>query len=208
MHETDSLATTNRSWRFCETGRPDRDGDRPSKGKRHQIEFIQKFWNAAARRISQSTPFDEACGKIRQADHYVAGHPGAYPGIEAEERGQAEAIARNLFEMSHLPVPIVVVVIGEGASAVHWYRTRRQDFDAGKYVYSVIAPESCSSILWRSWEYKEQAAEALRLTARDLLEQKLSIELFQSRLAVRIEIPADSHNTEDTLIEELRVLKN
>jgi acetyl-CoA carboxylase carboxyl transferase subunit alpha len=98
--------------------------------------------------------------------------PGAYPGIEAEERGQAEAIARNLFEMSHLPVPIIVVVIGEGASG------GALGIGVGDRIlmfenawYSVIAPESCSSILWRSWDYKEQAAEALKLTAPDLVEQ-------------------------------------
>ena len=100
--------------------------------------------------------------------------PGAYPGIEAEERGQAEAIAHNLREMSHLTVPIIVVVIGEGASG------GALGIGVGDRIlmlentwYSVIAPESCSSILWRSWEYKEQAAEALRLTAKDLLEQKI-----------------------------------
>jgi acetyl-CoA carboxylase carboxyl transferase subunit alpha len=100
--------------------------------------------------------------------------PGAYPGIEAEERGQAEAIARNLFEMSHLPVPIIVVIIGEGASG------GALGIGVGDRIlmfencwYSVIAPESCSSILWRSWDYKEQAAEALKLTATDLLEQKI-----------------------------------
>jgi acetyl-CoA carboxylase carboxyl transferase subunit alpha len=100
--------------------------------------------------------------------------PGAYPGLGAEERGQAEAIARNLFEMSHLPVPIIVVIIGEGASG------GALGIGVGDRIlmfenswYSVIAPESCSSILWRSWEYKEQAAEALKLTASDLLEQKI-----------------------------------
>jgi len=98
--------------------------------------------------------------------------PGAYPGIEAEERGQAEAIARNLLEMSRLRVPIVVTIIGEGASG------GALGIGIGDRVlmlqntwYSVISPESCSSILWRSWEYKETAAEALKLTAEDLLEQ-------------------------------------
>jgi acetyl-CoA carboxylase carboxyl transferase subunit alpha len=100
--------------------------------------------------------------------------PGAYPGLEAEERGQAEAIARNLFEMSRLRVPIIVVIIGEGASG------GALGIGVGDRIlmlencwYSVISPESCSSILWRSWDYKEQAAEALKLTASDLLEQKL-----------------------------------
>lgn len=98
--------------------------------------------------------------------------PGAFPGIEAEERGQAEAIARNLFEMAKLKVPIIVVIIGEGASG------GALGIGVGDRIlmlencwYSVISPESCSSILWRSWDYKEQAAEALKLTAPDLLEQ-------------------------------------
>ncbi len=97
--------------------------------------------------------------------------PGAYPGIEGEELGQAEAIARNLYEMSQLRVPIVCVVIGEGASG------GALGIGVGDRIlmlentwYSVISPESCSSILWRSWDYKEQAAEALKLTPKHMLE--------------------------------------
>lgn len=98
--------------------------------------------------------------------------PGAFPGLEAEERGQAEAIARNLFEMSKLKVPIVVVIIGEGASGgALGIAVGDRILMLENCWYSVISPESCSSILWRSWEYKEQAAEALKLTAPDLLEQ-------------------------------------
>lgn len=100
--------------------------------------------------------------------------PGAYPGIEAEERGQAEAIARNLFEMTRIPVPIIIVIIGEGASG------GALGIGVGDRIlmlentwYNVISPESCSSILWRSWDYKEQAAEALKLTAPDLLAQRI-----------------------------------
>jgi acetyl-CoA carboxylase carboxyl transferase subunit alpha len=96
--------------------------------------------------------------------------PGAYPGIEAEERGQAEAIARNLFEMSKLQVPIIVAIIGEGASGGALGIGIGDRVIMLQYCwYSVISPESCSSILWRSWDYKEQAAEALKLTAKDLL---------------------------------------
>lgn len=96
---------------------------------------------------------------------------GAYPGIEAEERGQAEAIARNLLEMARLKTPIVNVVIGEGASGGALGIGMGDRFLMMENTwYSVIAPESCSSILWKSWDYKEQAAEALRLTARDLVE--------------------------------------
>lgn len=100
--------------------------------------------------------------------------PGAFPGLEAEERGQGEAIARNIFEMCQLRVPIICVIIGEGASG------GALGIGVGDKVlmqentwYSVISPESCSSILWRSWDYKEQAAKALKLTATDMLANKL-----------------------------------
>ncbi|MFZ1257338.1 MAG: acetyl-CoA carboxylase carboxyltransferase subunit alpha [Saprospiraceae bacterium] len=92
--------------------------------------------------------------------------PGAYPGIEAEERGQAEAIARNLFEMAKLEVPIICYIIGEGASGgALGIGVGDKVFMLENTWYSVISPESCSSILWRSWNFKEQAAEALKLTA-------------------------------------------
>ncbi len=106
--------------------------------------------------------------------------PGAYPGIEAEERGQGEAIARNILEMTRLKVPIIVTIIGEGASG------GALGIGVGDKVlmlentwYSVISPESCSSILWRSWEYKEQAAEALKLTATDMKKLKLIDEIVR-----------------------------
>ena len=134
--------------------------------------------------------------------------PGAYPGIGAEERGQAEAIARNLFEMSHLPVPIIVVIIGEGASGGALgigVGDRILMFENG--WYSVIAPESCSSILWRSWEYKEQAAESLKLTAADLLEQGIIDRIIP-------EPPGGAHRNHEfaastlkrILLEELKAL--
>ena len=100
--------------------------------------------------------------------------PGAYPGLEAEERGQGEAIARNLMEMTELKVPVICVIIGEGASG------GALGIGIGDKVvmmentwYSVISPESCSSILWRSWDFKEQAASALKLTAKDMLKNGL-----------------------------------
>jgi len=97
--------------------------------------------------------------------------PGAYPGIEAEERGQAEAIARNLLEMAQLQTPIVCTVIGEGASGgAIGIGLGDKVFMMENTWYSVISPESCSSILWRSWDYKEQAAEALKLTAEHMFE--------------------------------------
>ncbi len=100
--------------------------------------------------------------------------PGAFPGLEAEERGQGEAIARNLFEMINLKVPVICIIIGEGASG------GALGIGLGDKVlmlentwYSVISPESCSSILWRSWDHKEEAAEALKLTPKDMLKHKL-----------------------------------
>jgi acetyl-CoA carboxylase carboxyl transferase subunit alpha len=100
--------------------------------------------------------------------------PGAFPGLEAEERGQGEAIARNLREMFMLKVPVICIIIGEGASG------GALGIGIGDRVlmlentwYSVISPESCSSILWRSWDYKEKAAEVLKLTASDMLSNKL-----------------------------------
>lgn len=96
--------------------------------------------------------------------------PGAYPGLEAEERGQGEAIARNLMEMTSLRVPIICVVIGEGASGgALGIGIGDRVYMMDNTWYSVISPESCSSILWRSWEHKERAAEALRLSAQDNL---------------------------------------
>jgi acetyl-CoA carboxylase carboxyl transferase subunit alpha len=100
--------------------------------------------------------------------------PGAFPGIEAEERGQGEAIARNIIEMMQLKVPIICVIIGEGASGgALGIGIGDKLFMLENTWYSVISPESCSTILWRSRENKEQAAESLKLTPEDLLEQKL-----------------------------------
>lgn len=135
--------------------------------------------------------------------------PGAYPGIGAEERGQAEAIARNLFEMSHLKVPIIVVIIGEGASG------GALGIGVGDRIlmlenawYSVIAPESCSSILWRSWEYKEQAAEALKLTAKDLLEHGVIDRIIPEPVGGAHRDPLQAAMfLKKALSEELRALK-
>jgi len=135
--------------------------------------------------------------------------PGAYPGLEAEERGQAEAIARNLLEMSRLPVPIIVVIIGEGASG------GALGLGVGDRIlmmentwYSVISPESCSSILWRSWSYKEQAAEALKLTAPDLLAQKIIDRIIPEPLGGAHRNPVlAAQYVKETLLDELKKLK-
>lgn len=100
--------------------------------------------------------------------------PGAYPGLEAEERGQAEAIAKNLKMMAMLKVPVVTVVIGEGASGgAIGIGMGNEVYMMENTWYSVISPESCSSILWKTWDYKEQAAAVLKLTAEDLKELKI-----------------------------------
>jgi acetyl-CoA carboxylase carboxyl transferase subunit alpha len=100
--------------------------------------------------------------------------PGAFPGLEAEERGQGEAIARNLKEMFKLTVPVICMIIGEGASGgALGIAIGDKVYMLENTWYSVISPESCSSILWRSWDYKEQAAEALKLTAKDMLANNL-----------------------------------
>ncbi len=134
--------------------------------------------------------------------------PGAYPGLEAEERGQAEAIAKNLFEMSRLRVPIIVVIIGEGASG------GALGIGVGDRIlmlencwYSVISPESCSSILWRSWDYKEQAAEALKLTAPDLLEQKIIDRIIEEPLGgAHKDHQTAADSLKSVLLEELEKL--
>ena len=110
--------------------------------------------------------------------------PGAYPGLEAEKRGQGEAIARNIIEMTRLKIPIVCVIIGEGASG------GALGIGVGDHVlmlsnswYSVISPENCSTILWRSWDYKEKAADSLKLTAQDMKKNKLVDKIIKEPLS-------------------------
>ncbi len=134
--------------------------------------------------------------------------PGAFPGLEAEERGQAEAIARNLLEMARLRVPIVVAIIGEGASG------GALGLGVGDRIlmmenswYSVISPESCSSILWRSWDFKEQAAEALQLTAPDLKKQGIIDEIMPEPLGGAHRNPEQAARVlKDAILQELKVL--
>lgn len=109
--------------------------------------------------------------------------PGAYPGLEAEERGQGEAIARNIMDMFQVKVPIIVVIIGEGASGgALGIGVGDKVFMLENTWYSVISPESCSSILWRSWDFKEQAADSLKLTAQDMKKNKLIDEIIPEPL--------------------------
>ena len=136
--------------------------------------------------------------------------PGAFPGIEAEERGQAQAIADNLLVMSGLKVPIIICIIGEGASG------GALGIGIGNRIlmlenswYSVIAPESCSSILWRSWDFKEQAAEALKLTAPDLKEHGIIDRIIPEPIGGAHRVPLQIFETlRDVLTEELDQLQH
>ncbi len=136
--------------------------------------------------------------------------PGAYPGLEAEERGQGEAIARNLLEMSILKVPIICIVVGEGASG------GALGIGIGDRVYmlehtwySVISPESCSSILWRSWDFKERAAECLKLTSDDMLGNKLIDGIIKEPLGGAHQNPENMAATiKEKIIADLKILKN
>lgn len=124
--------------------------------------------------------------------------PGAYPGIEAEERGQAEAIAKNLIEMAQLKVPILCYIIGEGASGgALGIGLGDKVFMLENTWYSVISPESCSSILWRSWDYKEQAAESLKLTADHMMNFGLIDEIIKEPLG-------GAHHDPEKMIKTLR----
>lgn len=134
---------------------------------------------------------------------------GAYPGLEAEERGQGEAIARNLLEMSVLKVPIICFVVGEGASG------GALGIGIGDKVYmlehtwySVISPESCSSILWRSWDYKERAAECLKLTSDDMFKNKLIDGIIKEPLGGAHQNPELMARTvKAQILADLKVLK-
>ena len=134
--------------------------------------------------------------------------PGAYPGLEAEERGQGEAIARNLLEMSVLKVPVLCFIIGEGASGGALGIGIGDRVYMLQYTwYSVISPESCSSILWRSWDYKERAAEALKLTAEDMFENKLVDGIIPEPIGGAHHNPAQMAETiKNKIIEDLAIL--
>ena len=135
--------------------------------------------------------------------------PGAYPGIEAEERGQAEAIARNIKEMTTLKVPVICIIIGEGASGgALGIGVGDKIFMMEFTWYSVISPESCSSILWRSWDYKEKAADALKLTSKDLLQQKIIDGIIKEPLGGAHNDPNKAaKKLKKKIIEELDILE-
>jgi len=144
------------------------------KGKNTKLRQYRNFGMANPEGYRKALRLMKMAEKFNKPIITLIDTPGAYPGLEAEERGQGEAIARNLLEMCQLKVPVICIIIGEGASG------GALGIGIGDKVlmlentwYSVISPESCSSILWRSWDYKQQAAEALKLTSENMLSNKL-----------------------------------
>ena len=144
------------------------------KGKNTKLRQYRNFGMANPEGYRKALRLMKMAEKFNKPVVTIIDTPGAYPGLEAEERGQGEAIARNLLEMCQLKVPVLCIIIGEGASG------GALGIGVGDRIhmlentwYSVISPESCSSILWRSWDFKQQAAEALKLTSEDMLSNKL-----------------------------------
>lgn len=135
--------------------------------------------------------------------------PGAYPGLEAEERGQGEAIARNIYEMCRMTVPIITIIIGEGASGgALGIGVGNKVYMMENSWYSVISPENCSTILWRSWEYKEVAAEAMKLTAPDMLKEKLIDGIIEEPLGgAHYEPEVAFQNVKSTILSNIKSLK-
>ncbi|PKL86950.1 MAG: acetyl-CoA carboxylase carboxyl transferase subunit alpha [Ignavibacteriae bacterium HGW-Ignavibacteriae-1] len=168
------------------------------KGRDTKSNLYRNFGMANPEGYRKAARLFQLAEKFKKPIITLLDTPGAFPGIEAEERGQAEAIASNLMLMSKIKTPIIVVVIGEGASG------GAIGIGVGDRIlmlenawYSVISPESCSSILWRSWDYKEQAAEALQLTAEDLKGHKIIDEIVSEPLG-------GAHNNPTAMYQNLK----
>lgn len=178
------------------------------KGRDTKSNLYRNFGMANPEGYRKAARLFELAAKFKKPIITLLDTPGAFPGLEAEERGQAEAIAKNLFLMSNLKTPIIVVIIGEGASG------GAIGIGVGDRIlmlenawYSVISPESCSSILWRSWDFKEQAAEALQLTAIDLKRHSIIDEIISEPLGGAHQNPNKMYEIlKDTLSQELSKL--
>jgi acetyl-CoA carboxylase carboxyl transferase subunit alpha len=168
------------------------------KGRKTKERQIRNFGMANPEGYRKALRLMKIAEKFKKPIVTFIDTPGAFPGLEAEERGQGEAIARNIKEMFMLKVPVICIIIGEGASG------GALGIAIGDKVlmlentwYSVISPESCSSILWRSWDHKEQAAEALKLTAPDMLKFKLIDGIIKEPLG-------GAHNDQQTMFKEVK----
>src|SRR5690554_4487910 len=179
------------------------------KGKNTKMRQLRNFGMANPEGYRKALRLMKIAEKFNRPIVTFIDTPGAFPGLEAEERGQGEAIARNLFEMFNLKVPIICIIIGEGASG------GALGIGIGDKVlmlentwYSVISPESCSSILWRSWEYKEQAAEALKLTANDMLNFKLIDGIIKEPLGgAHTDMKGMSNEIKKVILQNIKELK-
>ena len=178
------------------------------KGRDTKSNLYRNFGMAQPEGYRKALRLMKLAEKFRKPVITLIDTPGAFPGIEAEERGQAEAIARNLYEMSQLTVPVICVIIGEGASGgALGIGVGDRILMAENSWYSVISPESCSSILWRSWNYKEQAAEALLLTAEDLLGQGIIDRIIPEPVGgAHTDPDAMAETLKNIVIEELKGL--
>ena len=168
------------------------------KGRKTKERQIRNFGMANPEGYRKALRLMKIAEKFKKPIVTFIDTPGAFPGLEAEERGQGEAIARNIKEMFMLKVPVICIIIGEGASG------GALGIAIGDKVlmlentwYSVISPESCSSILWRSWDHKEQAAEALKLTAPDMLKFKLIDGIIKEPLG-------GAHNDTQAMFKEVK----
>jgi acetyl-CoA carboxylase carboxyl transferase subunit alpha len=168
------------------------------KGRKTKERQVRNFGMANPEGYRKALRLMKIAEKLKKPIVTFIDTPGAFPGLEAEERGQGEAIARNIKEMFMLKVPVICIIIGEGASG------GALGIAIGDKVlmlentwYSVISPESCSSILWRSWDHKEQAAEALKLTAPDMLKFKLIDGIIKEPLG-------GVHNDPQTMYKEVK----
>ena len=179
------------------------------KGKNTKQRQYRNFGMANPEGYRKALRFMKLAEKFNKPIVCLVDTPGAFPGIEAEERGQGEAIARNLFEMFRIKTPIIVIIIGEGASGgAIGIGIGDKVFMLEYTWYSVISPESCSSILWRSWDYKKDAAVALKLTSDDMFKNQLIDGIIKEPIG-------GSHSNEkeifktvkETIIKEIKELE-
>lgn len=168
------------------------------KGINTKMRQIRRFGMANPEGYRKALRLMKMAEKFNKPIVTLIDTPGAYPGLEAEERGQGEAIARNLLEMAQLKVPVICIIIGEGASG------GALGIGIGDKVlmlenswYSVISPENCSTILWRTWDFKEKAAEALKLTAEDMTKNSLVDGIIKEPLG-------GAHNNKEEMFETVR----
>tara|TARA_B100001093_G_scaffold451079_1_gene458260 strand:+ start:1218 stop:2171 length:954 start_codon:yes stop_codon:yes gene_type:complete len=178
------------------------------KGKNTKLRQYRNFGMANPEGYRKALRLMKMAEKFNRPVITLIDTPGAYPGLEAEERGQGEAIARNLIEMCQLKVPIICIIIGEGASGgALGIGVGDKIYMLENTWYSVISPESCSSILWRSWDFKKEAAEALKLTSSDMMKNKLIDTVIKEPLGGAHYNPEEMYKSvKKAIIKEIKIL--